>query len=185
MKYLVIDTESGSRHATSTLLTAYFLVVNDAFQHMGCLDLKLKPEGDDHYIVDAQGLATNGINIVNHDHDAITCKQAKPLLYEFLKMHSVSERLTPLGHATKGDIRRITDNLISKGSWDQFCTYHFIDTSVVLQFLRACGKMPEDEDGSIQALAAYFNIPPATWHVAKFDAEITMKIFQKMVELGR
>ena len=133
MKYLVIDTESGSRHASSTLLTVYFLVVNSEFRTMGDLYLQLKPGGEDHYIVDAQGLAVNKINLVEHDKIAITCKQAKPLLYEFLKKHAERGRLTPLGHAIKGDIRRIIDNLIHEGSWEQFCTYHYVDTSVVLQ----------------------------------------------------
>jgi hypothetical protein len=186
MKYLVLDTESGSRHASSTLLTAYFLVVNAKFQVIGDLYLQLKPEGDNHYVVDAQGLAVNKINLVEHDKVAITCKKAAPLLYEFLKKHAKDGRLTPLGHATKGDIQRITDNLISVGSWEQFCTYHYIDTSVVLQYLRAIGKMPEDTDGSVTALAEYFGIEvKGDDHDCRVDTKKTMGVFQKFVAMGR
>ena len=191
MKYLVIDTESGSRHVNSTLLTAYFLVVNTEFKPLGELYCRLKPEPNDHYIVDAQGLAVNKINLVEHDKVATTCKQAKPILYDFLKEHAANgQRLTPLGHATKGDIRRITDNLISEGSWVQFCTYHFLDTSVILQYLRAIGKMPMDCDGSIEALTKYFGInqhagDDAQFHDAKFDVQMTMRVFQEMVRIGK
>lgn len=188
--YLVLDTESGSRHASSTLLTAYFLVIDTEFNAIGDLYLQLKPDGETHYIVDAQGLAVNKINLVEHDKVAITYKQAKPLLYDFLKKYSEFGRLTPLGHATKGDIRRITDNLISTGSWEQFCTYHFLDTSVILQYLRAIGKMPMDCDGSIEALTKYFGInqhagDDAQFHDAKFDTQMTMRVFREMVRIGK
>jgi hypothetical protein len=186
MTYLILDTESGSRHANSTLLTAYFLVVDAKFHTMGDLYLQLKPEGDDHYIVDAQGLAVNKINLVEHDRVAITCKQAKPLLYGFLKKHAGMKRLTPLGHATKGDIRRIMDNLMCEGSWEQFATYHFLDTSVILQYLRAIGKMPEDGDGSIVALANYFGVKvDGDDHDCRVDTLKTLGVFQKFVAIGK
>ena len=185
MKYLVLDTESGSRHANSTLLTAYFLVTDANFQTLGELSLCIKPEGDDHYIVDAQGLAVNKINLVEHDKVAITYKQAKSQLYDFLKKHAANERLTPLGHAVRGDISRIITNLISQGSWEQFCTYHYIDTSVVLQFLRACGKMAEDCDGSVVALAKHFNIQvEGADHDCRVDTLKTLGIFREFIRIG-
>lgn len=190
MKYLVIDTESGSRKPESTLLTAAFLVYDENFILLDSLDLRLKPDTDCLYIVDAQGMAVNKINLVVHDKTALTYKQAKPLLFDFLKKYSTNGYLTPVGHAVKGDIKRITDNIISPGSWEQFCTYHFIDTSVVLQYLRVLGKMPMDCDGSIESLCRYFRInqhagDDVQYHNALFDAQMTMAVFKKMVELGK
>ena len=186
MKYLVLYTESGSRHAESTLLTAYFMVMNVEFQVLGDLYLQLKPEPNEHYIVDAQGMGVNKINLIDHDKVSVTCKQAKTSLYDFLKKMSNGERLVPVGHAIKGDILRVCDKLISEGSWEQFCTYHYIDTSVVLQFLRACGKLPLDTDGSVSALADYFGIKvDDPLHDARVDTLITAKIFQKFIELGK
>jgi hypothetical protein len=187
MKYCTIDTESGSRRASSTLLSAAFLITNDHFEVLDQLDLKLKLEKDGLYIVDAQGMAVNGIDIVAHDKVAMTYKEAKPVLYEFLKKNSNGERLTPVGHGVKGDIHRIIENLISQGSWEQFCTYHYIDTSVVLQFLRACGKMPQDCDGSVGALVQYFGIElgDRSLHDAMVDAQLTMQVYQKMVEIEK
>lgn len=196
-RYLILDTESGSCHSTSTLLTAYFMVTDDNFKVLGDLYLQLKPEPNEHYIVNAQGLGVNGINLVEHDKVSITCKQAKTLLYDFLKKHGSIDRLVPVGHATKGDIKRICDNLISEGSWAQFCTYHFIDTSVVLQFLRVCGKMPMDTDGSVESLATYFAnmddnvndkvvnlLLDGNLHDARIDVKLTALIFQQMIEVG-
>ena len=198
MKYLVVDTESGSRKPNSTLLSAAFIVVddkhsaidslhiilNDKYTILDTLHLLLKPEDDCLYVVDAQGMAVNKIILTEHDKVAITYKGAKPLLYNFLKKHGGVERLVPVGHGVKGDIRRICENLISEGSWEQFCTYHFIDTSVVLQFLRACGIMPLDMDGSVSSLASYFGIAiDGELHTAKYDAELTIRVLQKMIEL--
>lgn len=186
MKYLVLDTESGSRHANSTLLTAYFLVTDANFKTLDELYLYLKPDGDDHYIVDAQGLAVNKINLVEHDKVAISYKQAKSQLYDFLKKHAVNERLTPLGHAVRGDISRIVSNLISQGSWEQFCTYHYIDTSVVLQYLRACGLMDEDCDGSVTDLAAHFGvIVEGADHDCRVDTLKTLGVFREFIKIGK
>jgi len=186
MRYCIIDTESGGRQTNCTLLTAYFLIVNENFEKIDELYLHVKPDGDNHYIVNGQGMAINKIDIVEHDKIAVPYKQAKPFVFEFLKKNANGERLIPVGHAVKGDISRICENLISEGSWDQFCTYHFIDTSVVLQFLRACSKMPSDCDGSVTALLKYFNLDiEGQMHDAKVDATATALILKKFIELGK
>ena len=187
--YLHLDCEMGGRELKFSLLTACFIVIDETNKVIDTLNLKVKPD-DGVYILSGQGMSVNKINIQEHDKIAITYKQAKPLLYDFLKKYSAGSHLVPVGHGVKGDIQHIIDKLISEGSWEQFCTYHYIDTSVVLQFLRACGKMPMDTDGSVKALAEYFGLwgnpcDDDTFHDAKFDAEMTMKIFQKMVDLGK
>ena len=185
-KYLILDTESGSRHSTSTLLTTYFMVTDENFNMLDELYLSLKPDNDEHYIVDAQGLGVNKIDLVQHDKIALPYKQVKPTLYQFLMKNAGGNKLVPVGHAVKNDIRRITDTLISIGSWEQFCSYHYIDTSVVLQFLRACGKMPLDCDGSVEALVTYFNIIiEGGYHNAKTDTQATASILKKFIELGK
>ena len=189
MKYLHIDCEMGGREKDYSLLTAYFLVTDDQFSPMGNLSLSVKPD-DGSYIVSGQGMSINKINLQEHDKIALPYKQAKPLLFNFLKEQSAGSHLTPVGHGIRGDIEHLQDKLISVGSWEQFCTYHFIDTSVVLQFLRACGKMPLDCDGSVEALAKHFNIwgnpcDEDKFHDAKFDAEITAQILKKFIDLGK
>jgi hypothetical protein len=94
-------------------------------------------------------------------------------------------RLVPVGHGVRGDISHVIDKLISEGSWEQFCTYHYIDTSVFLQILRAQGKMPEDTDGSVTALSQYFGIKiEGEDHDCRVDTKKTMAVFQKMLGFG-
>jgi len=205
IRYLHLDCEMGGRELKYSLLTSYFMVTDDNFNLLGELYLETKTDDGD-YIVSGQGMGVNGINLQAHDKVALPYKMAKPLLFNFLKKMTdgvcngvkapnfLPCRLTPVGHGVRGDIEHVMDKLISRGSWEQFCTYHYIDTSVVLQFLRACGKMPMDCDGSVSALAKYFNVEPAAlaiaggyanYHDARFDTKMQMAVYQKMIKLGR
>lgn len=187
IKYLHLDCEMGGRELKYSLLTAAFIVTTEDFNIQDRLYLEVHPDDGD-YIVSGQGMSVNKIDLARHNKTAMFYKEAKPLLYKFLKKHGDTIRLTPVGHGVKGDIAHLIKNLISEGSWEQFCTYHYIDTSVVLQYLRAIGKMPHDSDGSIQALAEHFGIHTpavAKWHDAMFDTEMTMQVFRKMIELGK
>ena len=198
IKYLHMDCEMGGRELKYSLLTAYFMVTDAKFKVLGDLYLAVKPDDGD-YVVSGQGMAVNKINLQEHDKIAIPYKEAKPLLYNFLRRHSAGIvngaatpnwmpiRLIPVGHGVKGDIQHvISAPLISEGSWEQFCTYHYIDTSVVLQYLRAIGKMPVDTDGSVTALAKYFGIKvEGEDHDCRVDTKKTLGVFQKFVAMGR
>jgi len=185
MKYLHLDCEMGGRDLKYSLLTAYFLVTDADMNPLGELSLAVKPDDGD-YIVSGQGMSVNKINLAEHDKIAIPYKQAKPLLFNFLQTHGKVHRVTPVGHGVKGDIEFVLKYLISTGSWEQFCTYHYLDTSVVLQFLRACGKMPMDTDGSVGALAKYFNIPiDGDLHDASVDTKTTAAVFKQFIALGK
>lgn len=194
IRYLHIDCEMGGRELKYSLLTAYFMVTDDKFQILGALYLELKPD-DGTYILSGQGMGVNGINLQAHDTIAVPYKEARAVLYKFLQTHTgtvplignmlLHQRLTPVGHGVRGDIEHIIDKLISAGSWEKFCTHHYIDTSVVLQFLRACGKMPHDADGSVSALAKHFDIKVnGELHDARVDTQLTCAILKKFVELG-
>jgi hypothetical protein len=183
IRYLHIDCEMGGRELNFSLLTAYFMVTDENFKPLGELYLRVKPD-DGVYIVSGQGMRVNHINLQEHDKIAIPYKQAKGLLFNFLKEHALV-KLTPVGHGVRGDIDHVLNSLISEGSWEQFCTYHFIDTSVVLQFLRACGKMPLNTDGSVMAMANYFHIPVnGELHDAAVDAKVTCEILKNFVRIG-
>jgi len=185
IKYLICDAEMGGRELQYSLLTSFFIVTDSNFQSLGELHLQTKPD-DGIYILSGQGMRVNGINIQAHDKIAIPYKQAKPLLFDFLKQMSNGTRLVPVGHGIRGDISHFIKYLISEGSWEQFCTYHYIDTSVVLQFLRACGKMNEDCDGSVTALAAHFGvIVEGADHDCRVDTMKTLGVFREFVQLGK
>jgi oligoribonuclease (3'-5' exoribonuclease) len=183
-KYLHLDCEMGGRELKYSLLTAYFMVTDENFKVLGELYLRVKPD-DGSYVLSGQGMGVNKIDLVTHDQVAVFYKQAKTTLFNFLKQHADGKKLTPVGHGVRGDIEHLIDKLISEGSWEQFCTYHYIDTSVVLQFLRACGKIPMETDGSVKALAEWFSIDiHEDLHDARVDTQMTAAVFQKMIELG-
>ena len=182
--YLFMDCEMGGRDLKYSLLTAYFLATDSNFRKVGDLYLEVKPD-DGSYIVSGQGMSVNKINLQEHDKRAITYKDSKPVFFNFLqKAYQKLGRLTPVGHGVKGDIEHCIGRLTSQGSWEQFCTYHYIDTSVFLQILRAQGKLPADGDGSIVALADQFDIKVGgDDHDARVDTLKTMGVFQKMLTL--
>lgn len=186
ISYLFMDCEMGGRELKYSLLTAYFLATDDKFHRVGDLYLEVKPD-DGVYVLSGQGMSVNKINIAEHDKRAVPYKDAKPLLFTFLqKMHQKFGRLTPVGHGVRGDIEHVIARLISQGSWEQFCTYHYVDTSVVLQYLRAIGKMPESGDGSIVALADYFGIKVVGEdHDARVDTAKTLGVMREFVRLGK
>ena len=182
-----MDCEMGGRELKYSLLTAYFRVTDAHFKLIGELSLEVKPD-DGVYIVSGQGMAVNKIDIAKHDQVAFPYKMGKNLLYNFLTKVSKEAgcRLTPVGHGIKGDIEHVLARLISQGSWEQFCTYHYIDTSVVLQFLRACGKMDGDCDGSVTALAAHFGvIVEGDDHDCRVDTMKTLGVFREFVRIGK
>jgi hypothetical protein len=184
-RYLHLDCEMGGRDLKYSLLTAYFMVTEADGKFVKDLRLYVKPD-DGVYIVCGQGMRVNRINLAEHDEMAMTYKEAKPELYGFL--NSVTDtpngkfRLTPVGHGVKGDIEFVLKYLISTGSWEKFCSFHYLDTSVVLQFIRACGMMPEGEDGSVGALAKQLGIPVnGELHDEKVDTQTTAAILEKFV----
>lgn len=184
IKYLICDAEMGGRELQYSLLTSFFMVMDSDFNILGELYLQTKPD-DGVYLISGQGMLINKINIQEHDKIAIPYKQARPLLYDFLKQMAGGKHLVVVGHGILGDISHFKKYLISEGSWNQFCSYHYVDTSVVLQFLRACGKMPRDTDGSVSALAIYFGIGiDGKLHDCRYDVQLTAKVYQKMIELG-
>ena len=181
-----MDCEMGGRELKYSLLTAYFLATDDKFHKVGDLYLEMKPD-DGTYIVSGQGMSVNKINLQEHDKRAIPYKDAKTPFFQFVQgMYHKLGRLTPVGHGIKGDIDHCIGRLTSQGSWEQFCTYHYIDTSVVLQYLRAIGKMPDDEDGSIKALAEYFKIEvEGEDHDCRVDTLKTLGVMKEFVRIGK
>ena len=181
-----MDCEMGGRDLKYSLLTAYFMATDAKFTRVGSFYMELKPD-DGTYLVSGKGMAVNKINLQEHDKRAVAYKDAKGAFFAFLSVtYKKLGRLTPVGHGVKGDIEHCIGRLCSQGSWDQFCTYHYQDTSVILQFLRSCGKMPDDGDGSIKALAEYFGVTvEGDDHDCRVDTMKTFGVFKEFVRLGK
>lgn len=182
-KYVAFDTETGGVTLDTSLLTAYFAVLDENFEMVDELYLRLKPE-DGRYFITAGALKVNGINLIEHDSVAITYKEAKTLLYRFLEKNYRGEKLIPIGHGVYFDIVRIKQDLISQGSWEGFVSYRSLDTSVAAQFLCAAGLFPEDVSGSLGSLVKYFNLPSqGKLHDARIDTLQTIAVLRELLKL--
>lgn len=181
MKYLVFDIEAGGTEANHSLLSAYFVVLDENLQTVyGELDLKSKPN-DGNYIVRPEALDINKIDLIQHDKEAVTESKAATMLYEFLEQHAPqgTVKLTPLGHGVGGDIEFVKEHLTK--NFNKFVSYRYLDTGCVIQFLKLTGKVPRDLGGSLKELAEYFGVQIHTLHSAKDDTWLVIEILRKMI----
>lgn len=185
-QYLVLDVETGGIGDQYSLLTAYFLVADKQFNVVDDLYLFVKPD-DGIYRVSGEALNVNRIDLKVHETKAITYKEAGTKLYDFLKIHSKhgSDRLNIVGHNVAFDRDQITRNLMSRITWDNFCSYRMRDTSVISGYLIDCGILPETSAG-LKALVKYFDISfdENQQHDAKYDVTQTLAVYKALVNLG-
>lgn len=88
MKYLVTDVETGGFEGTS-LLSAYFGVLDENLNLLDELELFVRPDNRQ-YVVTAEALAINKINLIEHEKKAVTYKEAGTLLFNFLQKNSTN-----------------------------------------------------------------------------------------------
>ncbi len=183
--YIALDTETGGLDMDCSLLSASFEIFDDSFAVVDYLDLYLKPK-DGIYKVQAEAMAINKINLVEHDKIAITYEAGGTKLYEFLQKNIYSnEKATPVGHGIAFDIPWIRKYLVSRGSWEKYCSHRHIDTGVVARFLNLCGRLTMNS-GSLEELKKLFEITTIDdMHTAKGDTTATRLLLQELVECSK
>src|SRR6185369_4630353 len=145
MKYLAFDVEAGGVTDDHSLLSAYFVVIDEDLKKVyGELDLLVKPDNGN-YVITPQALEVNKINLIEHDKVAITESKAGQLLYNFLKTHAPdgTTKLTPLGHNIAFDVQFIKKHLLNK-AFNQYVSYRMLDTSSIIQFFKLTGLVSRD-----------------------------------------
>ncbi len=183
-RFLAFDCETGGLEPDRSLLTAYFIAYDENFNTLGDLDLKIKPDNDEPYIVDAGGLGVNKIDLVEHDKIAIPMKEAKRQLYDFLSAHKPEGKgkLIPVGQNINFDIGYLQQHVLSKKVWDNFVSYHPIDTAGIATVMKLLGLIPRSEKTRLTNLADIFNIPFTNAHDAKADTIVTVKVLRAMLK---
>ncbi len=166
-----------------SLLTVYLMMTDEKFNFIGDLYLFLRPD-DGIYRVCAEAMNVNKIDLVLHNTKAIPYKEGATRLYEWLKSMTNGGQIKAIvvGHGVYGDVEWIFEHLISRNSWENFCSYRKLDTSVVCQFLKSCGMFPESVSGSLVSLAKHFNVKfdENSAHDAKYDTELTFSVFMEL-----
>jgi hypothetical protein len=174
MVLLGIDTESGGISQEFDLLTLSLSVIID-FEIVESLNLKVKPDpvnGRTQFFVQAEALRVNGIDLAQHDLEAITYSESKKIIYEWLKeMKEKYGKLLPFGNGISRDIQLITRYTISSKSWDQFVKRNPIELTSIGNFLKIIGAIPEDQSLALSNIAEHFGatIDPDAVHTAEYD----------------
>jgi hypothetical protein len=197
-KFLLLDGEYGGVKSRGVLSHDYSilelaLTVTDInLDVYETLVLKIKPD-DDKYIVSADGLAANKINIVQHNKVAVTQGKAKELLHNFLKKHSDNGhvKLVPLGKGIVGDVRYILDQkLISEHYWREFVSDQIIDFGGIIMLLKLLGVYPQTikkstgkMSNSLEALAEDLHISTSKLHEAQGDVDLYILVCKHLFSL--
>ena len=147
--YLPFDTETGGLDCRTTdVLTFYMAVMDENFQILDEVDMKLKPD---------DGRKVNGINVANHmaNPETITYSEAKIKLLTMLKKHLKKtgrySNLIPMGHNVPFDIGYTQQYILPKEEWEKILHYRTIDTNPIVGFFKDCGWFPR-EIGNLVAL---------------------------------
>jgi len=182
--YITMDLETGGIGTECSLLTAYFGVLDKDMNLLEALDLKIKPNEGKPYVVQAQGMSVNKIDLIAHDKVAISESDGGGKLFAFLKKHSNNGKvkLIPVGHNVQFDILFIYDHLLQKKHFDQYVSYRKLDTGTIAQFFKYCGLIPEDKSGSLEYLAEKFGAKfiGSGAHSADADALMCVEILKEM-----
>ena len=174
MKLLGIDTESGGISTDYDLLTLSLNVIED-YEIIDTLNLLVKPDsvsGRTQYFVQGEALRVNGINLGQHDLDAICYREAKQMIFGWLDgMHQEHGKLMPFGNGIARDIQMITKYTISSKSWDMFVKRNPIELTSIGNCLKLMGLIPEDQSLSLKNIATYFGaeIDEEKVHTAEYD----------------
>lgn len=155
MKFLFFDTETGGLDLNTSLLTAFFAVVDSDTMEVGnTLDLHLRPD-DGIYNVTGQALAINKIDLVLHTTKSSTYKEAGTELYNWLAQNKPNDKgdmLMPVGHGISFDLRHIWDKLLRRNNWEKFVSYRLLDTGIIFRFLQTACQVPTNKGGSLGEL---------------------------------
>lgn len=181
--YLAFDTETGGVFPETSLLSAHFAVCDKEFNILEELDLLTKPN-DDRYVVTAQGLSVNKIDLISHDQMAITYSQAGSLLRDFLQKTSNGGKfkLIPMGKNIQGDIQKITDTILGPKNWNQYVSYKVYEITTTLLFLKRTGRLEADCPESLKGAAEYFGINE-NWHTSRGDNIAGIKLVKALEKL--
>lgn len=192
-RYIAYDTETGGLDPRETdLLTAYFAILDETLTPVAELDLKLKPgpldpkdgpSKDRPYRVTAGALGVNRINLLSHNVDAIPYAEGAKQLERLITNYKPEGRwgkLIPIGHNVPFDDGFVQEYLLKKADWEKCVDYRKVDTCVVANFLKLCGRL-NVKSVALESLCEYFKFPSVgAAHNAKNDTISTIMVLREL-----
>jgi len=184
-RYIAFDVESGGTTTDTSLLTAYFQVLDHELNAMDECNIIAKPN-DGKYVITAQGMDVNKINIIEHDKIATSYSQCGQTLRSFLQKNSNSGKikLISIGKNIEFDINFVTAHLLNRANWNYFVSYRSLEVTSLAMAAQISNKLPAGLSLSLGSLAAHFKIiVPGSAHEAKYDTLITVEVLKKLMAL--
>jgi hypothetical protein len=199
--FLAHDAETGGLSARlHSHLTHYFGVYtyeNRRFVLRRDLDLKIKPNPYERYMVTPEAMAVNRIDLKKHDEVAITRDEAAMQTYYFLKEESNdgANKLIRMGYNEPFDNEFVICNILNEPIWKHFTevkppdvmgvNYRSLDGYAIAKILRSKGKIPRESKLKLTELARTLGIPftDSEIHTAKGDTGLFVKTLEVMLTM--
>lgn len=182
---LVLDTETGGLGLDKSLLQIAMVVVDwRDYSILDKLNLKVKPDAKrgerSVYVVEAEGLAVNKINLVEHNKDAMQYSEAAGLIYDFLNKNSQQgkDKLILTGKNVHGDVYQIWDKIMKRSTWETFVSYQWMDFSAIWNFLVIEGTVQLLESASLKSICEFLKINTEGIHDAEKDCMMVIECFK-------
>lgn len=184
-KYFLFDSETGGVPEKKTsLLTVYGMLLDQDFNILDTIDLKIKPDNEV-YSVEPRAMKINGIDLMEHNKEAIASSEAAHKFIDFITRNNIgTQKIIPVGHNVAFDIAFLKQ-LIGGSEWRRMFSKKTIDTASIAEFLCTTGILPSSEevDCSLAGLAARFDFSYVGAHNAEFDAKLTLNVLKKLQAL--
>lgn len=180
-KFLVYDTETTSLDSrVGDLLECYFSVLDEDYDEIDYLYLKLKPNNNRLIQYEMEAMEVNKIDLQKHIEVAISYEEGKEELISFLSCYGA--KLINVGHNIEFDNDWIKTKLpISIKEWHKLFGRNNIDTKNTVEFLKLVGKLPANISTSLGKLAKHFSIPRADQnHNCEDDVFLTVSLLKKL-----
>ena len=101
-------------------------------------------------------MEVNKIDLIKHHNESIDIIRK---YFNFLKKNKNGYRLIPICHNCNHDISFIQNSgLLPKDEYNNYFSYNSVDTIVIANFLKMCGKLPDCHPVSLSKLSDYFGL---------------------------
>lgn len=176
-KYIAFDCETSGISETSNLLTISFVILDKDLIQKDSLNISLKQTSG--YNIYPEALQINRIDIIKHHQSSTDLQTSRKILLDFLNKNKGTYNLIPIGHNITFDIRFIkSSGLLTDREYGNFISCNPIDTLVVAQFLKMCGKLNQKQSLSLINLCNHFKLDSCknSEHTSEYDIKMTIKL---------
>jgi DNA polymerase III epsilon subunit-like protein len=175
-KYIAFDCETSGVSETSNLLTISFIILDKDLIQKDSLNVSLKQTS---YNIYPEALQINRIDIIKHHQSSTDLQTSRKIILDFLNKNKGSYNLIPIGHNIAFDIRFIkSSGLLTDREYSNFISCNPIDTLVIAQFLKMCGKLNQKQSLSLINLCNHFKLDSCknSEHTSEYDIKMTIKL---------